>query len=254
MASDAHTPETLHVRLRHARKAGFALDVELDVPPGITVLFGPSGAGKSTALQCIAGLVRPDDGKVALGDDVWFDARTGTDRPVHKRGIAYVFQSLALFPHMTALQNVEYGVDVEGRKNGARRAHALEMLGRMKVAHLADRRPATFSGGEAQRVALARAFAMSPRVVLLDESFSAMDRELRRELAGDLRRFVDETRLPVVVVTHMRNEARTLGDRVVLMKDGRVERTGGVEEILGAAGSGAPGLSGRGQRERGDDE
>ena len=230
--------DTLTVSLTRATKSGFALQVELSAPPGITVLFGPSGAGKSSTLQCIAGLRRPDAGRVALGDEVWFDAANGVDRPVHHRGIAYVFQSLALFPHMTALQNVGYGVD-RTRSRSDRAARAREMLERMKVGHLAHRWPKTFSGGEAQRVALARAFAMSPHLVLLDEAFSAMDRELRRELALDVRRYVDEVGVPVVLVTHMRNEARTLGDRVILMKAGRVERTGSVAELLGPAGSGA---------------
>jgi molybdate transport system ATP-binding protein len=230
----------LSARVVKRAPSGFALDVDIAVPPGITVLFGPSGSGKSTALQCIAGLKKPDSGKVALGDDVWFDSTTHRDRAVHERGVGYVFQSLALFPHMSALENVMYGVS----RSLDRREIALAMLERMKVAHLAERRPSTFSGGESQRVALARAFASSPRALLLDEAFSAMDRELRRELLLDLRRTVEERPLPVVVVTHMRNEARTVGDRVVLVRDGRVVDVGAVEELLGSAGSG---FSRRGQ-------
>lgn len=244
---------TLEVRLKTARNdEGFQLDVAFTAPPGVTVLFGPSGAGKSTVLAAIAGLVRPPEGRIALGDDVWFDGRLGLHRAVHTRGVAYVFQSLALFPHMTALANVEYGVTRE-MPASERRRRALLMLERMKVAHLAARRPRTFSGGEAQRVALARAFAMNPSVVLLDEAFSAMDRELRRELAFDVRRFVEETRIPTILVTHMRNEARALGDRVVMMKQGRVEAFGGVEEMLGAPGSGA-GPASSGHRDRAYDD
>src|SRR5438128_8630797 len=141
----------------------FTLEAKFSAPPGITVLFGPSGAGKSTTLAAIAGLIRPQKGRIALGDEVWFDEQH--DKPVHKRGAAFVFQSLALFPHMTALDNVVYGID---RKLPDRRARAQTMLERMHVAHLADRKPRTFSGGEAQRVALARAFAVRPRIVLLD--------------------------------------------------------------------------------------
>src|SRR5688572_3747884 len=116
----------LTVVVKHATRAGFTLDVELAVPPGITVLFGPSGAGKSTILQCIAGLQRPDSGRVALGDDVWFDSKTRVDRAVHHRSVAYVFQSLALFPHMNALHNVEYGID-RALSVPDRRARALQM-------------------------------------------------------------------------------------------------------------------------------
>ncbi len=207
----------------------FTLEVAFRAPPGITVLFGPSGAGKSTTLAAIAGLIRPQTGRIALGDDVWFDGRI--EKPVHKRGAAFVFQSLALFPHMSALDNVAYGID-RGIGRGERRKRAGQMLERMHVAHLADRRPRTFSGGEAQRVALARAFAVRPRIVLLDEPFSAMDRDLRLSLAADVRAFADESAVPFVHVTHHRNEARALADRVVLFERGRVTRVGSVDECL----------------------
>lgn len=221
----------LSVQIATRQSTGFALELEFSAPPGITILFGPSGAGKSTTLAAIAGLVKLDSGRIALGDEVWFDSGAGIDRPVHLRGVAFVFQSLALFPHMTAAANVEYGIDRKvARDERRRRAHA--MLERMKVAHLASRRPATFSGGEAQRVALARAFAMSPRVVLLDEPFSAMDRELRLHLAVDLRAFADESRIPLVHVTHHRGEARALGDRVVMMERGRVQASGALDAHL----------------------
>jgi molybdate transport system ATP-binding protein len=228
---------SLHVAVESRAPGGFALDVRFEVPPGITVLFGPSGSGKSTTLQAIAGLLRPDRGRIALGDDAWFDAAAGIDTPPHLRGVAYVFQSLALFPHLTAARNVMYGMD-RAVPSGDRRARAQEMLARWKVAHLADRRPATFSGGEAQRVALARAFAMRPRVLLLDEPFSAMDHALRSALVGEVRAFVDELRIPALHVTHHRNEARALGDRAVLLAAGRVIATGSVEPMLEAPRSG----------------
>src|SRR4051812_17422568 len=186
---------TLRVRVE-AQAGAFALDVTLEAPPGITVLFGPSGAGKSTTLAAIAGLVRPRAGRITLGEEVWLDGAGGVHRPVHQRGVAFVFQSLALFPHMTAIGNVEYGM-ARALARDQRRARAEAMLDRWKVPHLADRRPATFSGGEAQRVALARAFGAfdgGPRIVLLDEPFSAMDRDLRRELTTELRSFIDELR------------------------------------------------------------
>jgi molybdate transport system ATP-binding protein len=237
------TEQALEVRVKFARPGGFSLDVALTVKPGITVLFGPSGAGKSTILAAIAGLTRPDAGHIACGPEIWFDDEKRIDRPVHKRGVAFVFQSLALFPHMTALANVGYGIDRRFADRAVRKRRALEMLERMRVSHLAERRPASFSGGEAQRVALARAFAMSPRVVLLDEAFSAMDRELRRDLLGDVRGYIAEARLPAIQITHHRMEARAMADHVVLLEAGRVKAAGNVDALLpeGSASGAADG-------------
>ena len=209
----------------------FSVEVAFTAEPGITILFGPSGCGKSTTLAAISGLVRPSRGRVALGGEVWFDSTKGIDRPVHTRGVAFVFQSLALFPHLTAVGNVAYGME-RSLSGDAKRKRALELLEHLRVVHLADRKPPTFSGGEAQRVALARAFAMSPKVILLDEPFSAMDRQLRKDLVLDLRAMVDKLRVPLVHVTHQRNEARALGDRVVLLEKGRVTKTGAVKDLL----------------------
>ncbi len=210
---------------------GFSLDVAFEARAGVTVLFGPSGAGKSTILAAIAGLLRPDAGRIALGNDVWFDGATGALCPVHLRKVAYVFQSLALFPHMSACKNVEYGID-RALSPAARRSRAMQSLERFRAAHVADRKPRTFSGGEAQRVALARAFAMNPRVVLLDEPFSAMDRELRRELAVDVKRFAGDLHVPIVLVTHHRNEARAMGDQGILIAAGAVQKRGTIDEVL----------------------
>jgi molybdate transport system ATP-binding protein len=209
---------------------GFALDVTFDAPPGVTVLFGPSGSGKSTTLSAIAGLVRPSSGRITLGDQVWFDSAANVHVPVHHRRVAFVFQSLALFPHMTALQNVVYGMD-RALDAPARAARAEALLERLRVPHLARRRPRTYSGGEAQRVALARALATSPRVILLDEPFSALDRELRIELIADLRESIRELDVPVLFVTHHRQEARALGERLVLLDGGRVLRIGNVADL-----------------------
>jgi molybdate transport system ATP-binding protein len=222
-------PAELSVRVRMSN--GFALDVAFDVPPGVTVLFGPSGAGKSTTLAAIAGLVRPSSGRIALGDQVWFDSTAKIHVAVHRRHVAYVFQSLALFPHMTAVQNVEYGMD-RTLAPAARADRAVALLDRLRVPHLASRKPSTFSGGEAQRVALARALATSPRVILLDEPFSALDRDLRSELIADLRESIRELHVPVLFVTHHRQEVRALGDRVVLLDHGKVDRIVKVEELF----------------------
>jgi molybdate transport system ATP-binding protein len=225
---------TVDIHVERARGRDFTLDAKFSAPPGVTILYGPSGSGKSTTLAAICGLLTPQAGRIALGDEIWFDAARGIRCPVEKRGIAFVFQSLALFPHMSARANVEYGLPRKMLR-AERHRRAEEMLARMKVAHLAERRPATFSGGEAQRVALARAFAPSPRLVLLDEPFSAMDRELRRDFIADVRGYVDEARVPLIHVTHHRNEARALADRVVLIDGGRITATGSADELLPAS-------------------
>ena len=229
MASDALSVD-VHLTLPGG---GFELRVAFEVPPGITVLLGPSGSGKSTILATIAGLLAPDSGRITLGGEVWFDSNTRRNKPIHERRVAFVFQSLALFPHMTAAQNAAYGAPRSLPKD-ERRRRALASLERFRVAHLADRRPATFSGGEAQRVALARAFAMSPRAMLLDEPFSALDFTLRHEFIRDLRAAAQDLHVPILHVTHHRNEARILGDRAILVAHGRLTEAGAIDQVLPA--------------------
>lgn len=206
---------------RAAARDSFSLDVALDAPPGFTILSGPSGAGKSTLLGAVAGFHRPTRGRIALGDETWFDADRGIDLAPERRRVAIVFQSLALFPHMTATQNVAYGM-ARSLDRSARRALAVALLERLRVAHVAHRKPPTFSGGEAQRVALARALANNPRVVLLDEPFSALDAALRRDLAAEVREILRGLNVPVLIVTHQPDEARREGDRLVTLENGRV--------------------------------
>jgi molybdate transport system ATP-binding protein len=202
--------------------------VELRCPPGITCIMGPSGSGKSTILAALAGLALPERGRIAIGDTVWLDRARDIDVPVHRRELAYVFQGLALFPHMTALGNVMYGM----RERDPAKARAL--LDKLGVGHLADRRPRTFSGGEAQRVALARALGRSPKLVLLDEPFSALDRELRGQLTALVRELVGELGVPMIHVTHSVGEARALGDRIVRIAHGKVVASGAPSEVLAA--------------------
>jgi molybdate transport system ATP-binding protein len=220
----------LQVR-RSGHGHAFELDVRLEVAPGITCVTGPSGAGKSTILGAIAGLVRPDGGRIALGGEVWFDAAAGVEVPIERRRVAYVFQSLALFPHLDAIGNVQYGM-ARALPRAERHQRAEALLVRLGVGHLARRRPRTYSGGEAQRVALARALAMQPRVILLDEPFSALDRPLRVQLASLVRDLVDELEVPLLHVTHSIGEARALADRVVRIEAGRVAAIGTVDELL----------------------
>jgi molybdate transport system ATP-binding protein len=211
-------------------RGDFRLAVELSCPPGITCIMGPSGSGKSTILAAIAGLAMPDRGRVALGGHVWLDRERGIAVPVHQRRLAFVFQGLALFPHLTALGNVVYGM--HDRPRGERVARAEALLARLGVAHLARRKPRTLSGGEAQRVALARALARSPELILLDEPFSALDRELRAQLIALVRELVAELQIPLVHVTHSVAEARALADQVVRIERGGVVARGGPAAVL----------------------
>jgi molybdate transport system ATP-binding protein len=222
----------LAVRAIVTRGAATSLDVDLTFAAGITCVVGPSGAGKSTLLGVVAGLLEPDRGRIALGGDVWFDASTRASTPVHLRRVAYVFQRLALFPHLDAISNVTYGMD-RSMRGGERGDRARALLERVGASHLARRRPHTFSGGEAQRVALARALAMSPRVVLLDEPFSALDRELKIQLAALVRDLVDDLDVPLIYVTHSMGEARALADHAVRLEHGKVVAQGEPAAILG---------------------
>ncbi len=231
MASEALAPTRLNARLslqRGEKEISFGLDVALDFGPGLSVLFGPSGSGKTTILSAIAGLLRPDAGRVTLAGQVLFDGQAGNDLAPNQRKLALVFQSLALFPHLSALANVAYGIP--GKAQRAERAQV--WLERMRVAHLARRYPSSFSGGEAQRVALARALASEPRALLLDEPFSALDQALVTELGAELTLHVNSLSLPVVLVTHDRKLARELGREVTLLRAGRVERVGLANEVL----------------------
>lgn len=208
----------------------FSVDVVLQCPPGITCVMGPSGSGKSTILGVLAGLTVPDRGRVALGDTVWLDRAKAINVPVHLRRLSYVFQGLALFPHMTAQRNVEYGMQEVPRPE--RHVQARALLERVGVGHLANRKPRTFSGGEAQRVALARALARKPRLLLLDEPFSALDRDLRAQLTTLVRELVPELGVPLVHVTHSIAEARQLADQIIRVERGRVVATGKPDEVL----------------------
>lgn len=195
------------------------LDVELELRAGVTAVMGSSGAGKSTLLASIAGLVRPSDGLIVLDDQTFFDSTRSIDVPTHERRIGLVFQSLALFPHLSVWQNVAYGLPAPAR--ASQRARAMHWLARMHVQHLADRRPATLSGGEAQRVALARTFASEPRALLLDEPFSALDPQLRAELGAELHTLISELDIPTVLVTHELRDAIKLGSRIIQLDQGR---------------------------------
>jgi molybdate transport system ATP-binding protein len=201
-------------RLAPGGADGPHIEVRFEIDNGITALLAPSGSGKTSAMLAIAGLSRPAAGRIALGADVLFDAARNIDVAPEARRVSLVFQSLALFPHMSALANVAYALPRDLSKP-ERRAAARAWLERMRVAHAADRMPRTLSGGEAQRVALARALAREPRALLLDEPFSALDAALRLELGRELSALLIERPIPTVLVTHDERDAERLAERVI---------------------------------------
>jgi molybdate transport system ATP-binding protein len=228
-------PADARARTREDDNAGgtaFILDVEFKAPPGVTILFGASGAGKSQTLRAVAGLTRPDEGRISVGDEVFFDSARGINLPVRRRRVGYLFQHLALFPHMTALENVEFGASAASRRE--RRAKALALLERFGVAHAAGRRPHAVSGGEAQRVALARALAGEPRLLLLDEPLSALDEPVKLDIISALKGLNRDLRLPILYVTHSRDEALSLGERALIFERGRVVAAGEPHEVFGS--------------------
>ena len=205
--------------------------VSFSVEPGeVAVLLGPSGSGKTTLLRLIAGLERPDRGTIALNGDVVADPERGVWVPPERRRVGFVFQDYALFPHMTALQNIAFALPHLPRRE--RSARAAAMLERVGIAHLARRYPHELSGGEQQRVALARALAPHPRVLLLDEPFSNLDRGLRVRLRTELKALLGSLGITAVFVTHDQEEAFELGDRLVILNRGRIEQIGTPEELL----------------------
>ncbi|MFN7989004.1 MAG: ABC transporter ATP-binding protein [Thermoanaerobaculia bacterium] len=196
----------------------------------VTVLFGPSGSGKTTVLRALAGLDRPDEGTLVHAGETWLDSRTGFFVPARHRRIGFLFQDYALFPHLTAKENVAFGLRGEAKAERERRAG--EALALLRLDGLGHRLPSELSGGERQRVALARAIAPAPRLLLLDEPLSALDAPTREELRGELRGLLLKLGVPAVVVTHDRIEALALGDRVAVMVDGRIRQHGDVAEVF----------------------
>jgi molybdate transport system ATP-binding protein len=215
----------------------FVLEVDFQTAPGFTILFGPSGAGKTTLLDCVAGLTRPDSGHIAIGDRVWFDAATdaslsSVDLPVAKRRVGYVFQSLALFPHLTVEQNVQYGLTHLPQAERAARSSAI--LQAFRIPHLARRYPREISGGESQRTALARTLVTDPAVLLLDEPLAALDAGTKSKIIDDLRLWNQAHRIPILYVTHSREEVFALGERVLVLDTGRIVAQGSPHEVIAA--------------------
>jgi len=222
------------LELRVASRLGtFELEAELDVADGeVMVLVGESGSGKSTLLRCLSGLLRPDRGRISMDGATWFDSERSAWLSANERAVGVVTQDVALFPHLSAAENVAFGLRAQripAPEREQRTAAALERLG---IASLAARKPHQLSGGQQQRVAIARAVVLEPRLLLLDEPLSALDAASRRAIRGELRKLLDELSCATVYVTHSPAEALSFGECITVLEAGRVSQVGTREDLM----------------------
>lgn len=226
---------TLSVAITH-RFSGFALDVAFEAPPGVTVLFGPSGSGKTSVVNAVAGLLRPDAGRIVSGDWVLLDTAARRFLPPHRRRLGYVFQEGRLFPHLTVRQNLLYGrwfaPRDAGRTPTESLGHVVDLLG---LGHLLARRPGTLSGGEKSRVALGRALLAAPKLILADEPLASLDEARKAEILPYFERLRDEVAVPILYVSHSSAEVARLATTVVALRQGCVAAIGTPAEVLGDA-------------------
>ncbi|NNA92026.1 molybdenum ABC transporter ATP-binding protein [Pseudomonas gessardii] len=220
----------IEVRLQ-LQYSGFALDVDLKLPGrGVTALYGHSGSGKTTCLRCIAGLERAGEGFVHINEQVWQDSRNGVFVPPHKRALGYVFQEASLFPHLSVLANLAFGLKrIPRAQRRVDMAQATQLLG---IGHLLDRHPQHLSGGERQRVGIARALLTSPQLLLMDEPLAALDSQRKSEILPYLERLHDQLEIPVLYVSHAQDEVARLADHIVLLSEGRALASGPIGETL----------------------
>jgi len=209
----------LQIRIQK-RLRDFSLDIDLELGAAVTVLFGRSGMGKSMTLACVAGLAAPDSGRIVVNGNTFYDSATGVALPPQQRRVGYVTQDYLLFPHLTVAQNVAFGLANHAREE--RESIVQEALAWLGLEPLARQRPRELSGGQQQRVALARALVIRPRVLLLDEPFSALDSPTRARLRQDLLDLQKEQGVPVLFVTHDLAEAMLLGEQMAVVADGRL--------------------------------
>jgi molybdate transport system ATP-binding protein len=231
-SADSHG---LYARLC-GRRGVLRIDLELRCGSGPLVLVGPNGSGKTSVLRMLLGALRPESGTITLGGAVLFDAARDVDVPVEQRGLGYVPQGYALFPHLSALDNVALPLVLRGAggERAAHRERARALLARFDAERLADRKPRSLSGGEQQRVALARAMAANPRALLLDEPLAALDARARRELRATLAADLARLALPALIVTHDPADALALAPHVAVLEAGRIVQRGTPEALRAA--------------------
>jgi molybdate transport system ATP-binding protein len=207
---------SVDVRFRH--ESGFAIDATFDTGDGVTALFGPSGSGKSTLLHLIAGMLRPDDGFIRLGDRVLVDTKTGIALAPEKRLVGIVFQDHLLFPHLTVRKNLRFGMS----RHGSRVIALEKVVEILEIGDLLDRAPSTLSGGQRQRVAVGRALLHGPTLLLLDEPLAALDQALKDRVLEYLKRTFEEWRIPTLFVCHDKQDVDRIADHVVSIDSGRI--------------------------------
>jgi molybdate transport system ATP-binding protein len=223
------SPASLKARILKSFPGG-GLDLVFEIGTGFTILFGTSGAGKTTLLDCLAGLREPEDGEITVSGETWFAPAGKTNVPVARRRVGYLFQDLALVPHLNVRQNVEYGLAAFPPPERRRRSE--QILESFRVLDLAKRKPREISGGEGQRVALARALAADPRLLLLDEPLAALDAATKAKILDDLRAWNEAHQIPILYVTHSREEVFALGERVLVLDGGKLEAQGTPHEVM----------------------
>lgn len=220
---------SLSVSLKH-RFDGFALDAAFEAPRGITMLYGRSGSGKTTIVNALAGLLRPDAGRITAEGSVLFDSTTGVDLPPHRRQIGYIFQEGRLFPHLTVRQNLKYGRWFAPK--GAPLEDMDRIVDMLGIGALLDRRPGRLSGGEKQRVAIGRALLCSPRLILADEPLAALDDARKEEILPYFERLRDALDIPILYVSHAGSEVARLATTLVVVENGRIARQGDAATLL----------------------
>lgn len=208
---------------------GFKLDIDWEIGNELAVLFGHSGSGKTMTLQMLSGFLKPDQGYLRLSETVLYDKSAGVDLRPQERPFGYVFQDLALFPHMTVMKNILYGAVGLPKDEKADRANYF--IREFKLTGLEGRYPREISGGQKQRVAFARALVRRPKALLLDEPFSALDRPLRSEMRHFLKKVRNDFNIPVVLVTHDFEEANAIADKIIIYEQGRVAQIGSPEQV-----------------------
>jgi molybdate transport system ATP-binding protein len=228
----AMTPATALEFSAKKELANFALDAAFKVPAGISILFGASGSGKTSVLKCVAGLMEPEQGRISANGRLLFDSQSSLSVSPEKRNVGYVLQDLALFPHLSVERNVGYGLWRLSTAEQQRRV--TRILSAFRIEGLRTEKPAKISGGEQQRVALARALVLDPDVLLLDEPLSALDPATKAHIMDDLRTWIAQRSIPVLYVTHSREEVFALGERVIALEKGRVVGQGTPAEVLRA--------------------
>jgi molybdate transport system ATP-binding protein len=210
----------------------FTLDVDFALSPGVTILFGASGAGKTRLLDCLAGLTCPDLGQITVAKENWFDGSRQVSIPVRARRVGYVFQDLALFPHLSVEANIQYGISSLAASDRCSRSNSV--LESFRIAHLRGRKPGEISGGERQRVALARSLVTDPRLLLMDEPLAGLDVPTKSKIVDDLRAWNSAHRIPILYVTHDREEVFALGERVLVLENGRIIAQGTPHDVMSA--------------------